>query len=300
MTTVLVAGVAVMDFVFLVDEMPRQAEKYRANDSSMIGGGCAASAAVAVARLGGTARLAARLGNDRMGEMIRADLEADNVDCELVRGFDGVRSSYGSVLVDKAGERQIVSFRDPILPVDAEWLEAAIGDNFDAALADTRWPKGALAVLSQAKRQAKPGVVDAEAPVHTSIDALKVASHIAFSAQGLRDYSGMEELEAGLRKASSELEAWVCFTDGPNGVTYLDNGEIRTIKAPSVKVVDTLGAGDAWHGAFALALGEGQGEAEAIGFANTVASIKCTRFGGRRGIPTRAEVEAFQSARGKS
>lgn len=297
MTTVLVAGVAVMDFVFLVDEMPRQAEKYRAIDSSIIGGGCAASAAVAVARLGGTARLAARLGNDRMGEMIRADLEADSVDCELVHGFDDVRSSYGSVLVDKDGERQIVSFRDPNLPDDAGWLEAAIGDNFDAALADTRWPKGALAVLSQAKQQSKPGVVDAEAPVHISIDALRVASHIAFSAQGLRDYNGHDNLEASLRQASEELDAWICFTDGPNGVTYLDSDEVRTIVPPSVDVVDTLGAGDAWHGAFTLALGEGQSEPEAIVFANAVASIKCTRFGGRRGIPTRAEVERFQRAR---
>ena len=58
-------------------------------------------------------------------------------------------------------------------------------------------------------------------------------------------------------------------------------------------MVDTLGAGDVWHGAFALALGEGHDEHEAIRFASAVAAIKCTRFGGRAGVPDRTETEAF-------
>ena len=293
MTTILVAGVAVTDFVFQVEEMPDRPEKYRALDSSVIGGGCAASAAVAIARLGGTARLASRLGADRIGEITRADLVADGVDCSLVRSFEGARTSYASVLVDRKGERQIVSFRDPALPDEAGWLEEAITGEFDAALADTRWPAGALAVLSRARRWGKPGIVDAEAPVKQSMAALKAASHIAFSAQGLRDYSGHGDLLSGLRQAASETGAWVCFTDGADGVTWLENGSPRTLLPPQVEVVDTLGAGDAWHGAFALALAEGLREQEAIVFANAVASIKCTRFGGRAGIPGRAEVDGF-------
>ncbi|MEP4422880.1 MAG: PfkB family carbohydrate kinase, partial [Nitratireductor sp.] len=57
-----------------------------------------------------------------------------------------------------------------------------------------------------------------------------------------------------------------------------------------------LGAGDVWHGAFALALGEGQAETEAIRFANAVAAIKCTRFGGREGTPDRIETDRFLRA----
>ena len=63
-----------------------------------------------------------------------------------------------------------------------------------------------------------------------------------------------------------------------------------------IEAVDTLGAGDVWHGAFALALAEGQGEREAVRFASAVAAIKCTRFGGRAGTPTRDEVERFLAA----
>ena len=298
MTTVLAVGVAVVDFVFQVDEMPDRPEKYRALNSSVVGGGCAASAAVAVARLGGKAVLASRLGEDRIGDIIRSDLEADGVDCRFVRSFGNVRSSYASVLIDGHGERQIVSYRDPALPEDAEWLADEIGKGFDVALADTRWSSGARTVLSAARDQSKPGVVDAEAPIAGSIDALNAASHIAFSAQGLRDLSEHDDLVAGLGQAAQMTGAWVCFTDGPNGVTYLDRGEPNTIMPPKVNVIDTLGAGDAWHGAFALALGEGREEVEAIKFANAVASLKCTRFGGRAGIPTRSEAEEFLSRSG--
>jgi sulfofructose kinase len=64
-----------------------------------------------------------------------------------------------------------------------------------------------------------------------------------------------------------------------------------------VTVVDTLGAGDVFHGAFVLAVAEGRAVAEAARFANAAAALKCTRAGGRAGIPTRAEVEALLLAR---
>ena len=69
--------------------------------------------------------------------------------------------------------------------------------------------------------------------------------------------------------------------------------ELHNIPAPQVEVVDTLGAGDVWHGAFALGLAEMMGEEEAALFANAAAALKCTRKGGREGAPTRAETDAL-------
>ncbi len=65
----------------------------------------------------------------------------------------------------------------------------------------------------------------------------------------------------------------------------------------SIKAVDTLGAGDAFHGGFALAVAEGRDVVEAMRFGAAVAGIKCTRLGGPTGSPTRAEVEAFLTER---
>jgi sulfofructose kinase len=293
MTIVLLAGVAVLDFVFSVDAMPRRAEKYRALDAAVVGGGCAANAAVAIARLGGTARFSARVGADPVGDIIVSELLAEAVDCSLVKRFEGKRSSFSSVLVDAQGERQIVNFRDETLSFEAGWLEDAMPASFDAALVDTRWPEGGAAVLKTARRLSRPGVIDAEVPVAEAAEALTLASHIAFSAQGLREYTGLDDLQAGLRLAQSQAGAWVCYTDGANGVTFSDGDAMRHVPAFAVESIDTLGAGDVWHGAFALALGEGHREEDAIVFANAVAAIKCTKFGGRAGIPNRAETEAF-------
>ncbi len=92
---------------------------------------------------------------------------------------------------------------------------------------------------------------------------------------------------------ADETSALVGVTLGPGGFLWRDGDQERRQPAPAISVVDTLAAGDVWHGAFALALGEGRDVAAAARFANAAAALKCTRFGGRQGAPSRAEVEAL-------
>ncbi len=148
---VLCLGVAVQDYVFSLPEMPHAAEKYRARDFTIVGGGCAANAAVAVVRLGGRASLVTRLGADKLGDAIVAELEAEGVDCTYAARFDGCRSSLSAVMVDAAGERMIVNYRDPKLPEDTDWLPDPKALGIDVALADTRWPAGGAAMIGRAR-----------------------------------------------------------------------------------------------------------------------------------------------------
>lgn len=284
-----------VDFVFFLDEMPRLAEKYRANGAEITGGGGGANAAAAIARLGGHAMLASRLGSDQVAEMIAAGLEADGVDCRMLRRFEGRRSSFSSVFIDRSGERQIVNYRDPELPMDAGWLQAALPDKFDAALADTRWPDGAEVLMRTARERGLPGVLDGEAPIREAEAALHQASHVAFSAQGLRDWAQHDDLEKALVDVAAETGAFVCVTDGAKGVAWRQGVASGFEPAFAITPVDTLGAGDVWHGAFALRLGEGASPPEAIRFASAVAAIKCTRTNGRAGYPSRAEAESFMN-----
>lgn len=297
---ILVSGVSVVDFVFQLDQFPDRAEKYRARDVATVGGGNAANAAVAAARLGGRVSLASRLGDDAVGDMILADIESEGVDCRLMKRFAGHRSSLSSIYVNGAGDRQIVNFRDWGIPADADWLSPNMPADLDVALADTRWAEGAIATMRASRMMGIPGIVDAEAPVGDAGRAMELATHVAFSAQGLRGYTGCGNLEDGLKSAAGQLPGWLCVTDGENGVFIRENGETRHIEAFAVDTVDTLGAGDVWHGAFALRLGEGAGEDDAVRFANAVAALKCTRFGGRRGAPGRAETMAFLQEVGSS
>jgi sulfofructose kinase len=288
--SILVAGVAVIDFVFEVDTMPDRPQKYRARDAYITGGGNAANAAVAISRLGGRSMLAARLGDDAIADLILDSLRSDAVDTHLVRRFDGRRSSFSSVFVDAAGERQIVNFRDMDLSHDAGWLEAERPRGLSAVLADTRWGKGAATAMELARNTGVPGIIDAEAPVREAQDALRFASHVAFSMQGLADLTGSVDAPAGLLKARTELDAWLCVTDGGNGAWYLEGDTPVHVPAFQVDAVDTLGAGDVWHGAFALMLAEGTSEREAVHFANAAAAVKCSRSGGRAGYPTLDEA----------
>jgi len=158
-------------------------------------------------------------------------------------------------------------------------------------LADTRWTEAALAVLQMARRTGIPGVVDAEAPIPDAV--LEAASHVAFSKQGLIAYTNIENLADALRAAQTKLDAWLCVTDGSNGVFYVHHGEIRHIPARPIDAIDTLGAGDVWHGVFTLALGQGQDEQSAICYANAAATLKCASLGGALAAPTRDQTQHF-------
>lgn len=293
MARIMCIGHAVQDYVFSVPELPSGGRKSRATNFETAGGGPAATAAVAIARLGGAASLAARLGDDAVADTIIDELEAHNVDCRLVRRFAGRASSLSAVMVDQAGERMIVNYRDTELPDEASWLPTDFSGRAEAVLADTRWTEGAIAGLSAARKSGIPGVLDADEPVPDDPRLFGAASHVAFSADGLKSLTGATDLREGLSRFFIRYSAWCCVTDGARGVMIASGGDIMSIGAYRIDVVDTLGAGDVWHGAFALALGEGADEFDAVRFASAAAAVKVSRAGGRKGAPTRAEVNAF-------
>jgi sulfofructose kinase len=116
---------------------------------------------------------------------------------------------------------------------------------------------------------------------------------VAFARDSLELYTGLGEAAEGLRAVRARTEAWLAVTDGAEGVHWLDGETTRHLPAFPVEAVDTTGAGDVFHGALALALGEGQEAEEAVRFSSAAAALKCTHFGGRLGMPSRDELETF-------
>ena len=279
--------------MFSVDTMPGAAEKYRASAFESIGGGPAATAAVAIARLGGSARLAARTGDDAIAEAITGELEGYGVDCSLVRRFESRTSSLSAVIVDGDGERLIVNYLDPELDAATDWLPQELPDDIDAVLVDTRWPEGALHGLRVARQAGKPAVLDADLPVPPDGELVRAATHVAFSAAGLAQYCGESDPVRALQSVDATTDAWCCVTLGRDGSICMNDGEPQRVAAFEVAVSDTLGAGDVWHGAFALALGDGQPVSGAVRFASAAAALKVAVGGGRGGSPTRGDVDEF-------
>jgi sugar/nucleoside kinase (ribokinase family) len=123
---------------------------------------------------------------------------------------------------------------------------------------------------------------------------LVASSHIVFSAEALHATAGLTDDTEALRKIAELTPAFLAVTNGAQGMLWLDE-ERKPHHMPSfpVHTVDTLGAGDVFHGAFALAVAEKQPLEHAMRFSSAAAALKCTRFGGAFASPQRAEVEAL-------
>ncbi|HWJ18165.1 MAG TPA: PfkB family carbohydrate kinase [Geobacterales bacterium] len=291
MQKLLVVGAAVMDCVYTLDELPVAAEKFRAKSLALRGGGTAATAAVTARRLGIDVALAARIGDDFFGDAIVDELQNESVDCKLVRKCPGCRSSVSAVMIDSRGERMLVNFKDSNIDSGTDWLPQKLPSEIHGVLGDHHWEAGTEHLFRLAREAGKPAILDADR--QTSMSILASATHIGFSARGLREQSGIESLPEALAWCQTQVPGWLAVTDGENGALFTEEGGIAHEPALKVLAVDTNGAGDVWHGALAVALLEGQEPRKAVRFANAAASIKCSRDGGRSAIPTQSEVAAF-------
>jgi len=292
-------GLAVLDFVFGVDAPPRRGRKGFANSMTVIGGGPAATAAAAVNRLNGDAIFIGQLGEDAVGDLIIEDFAQWGVDTRRVRRLQSAASPVSTITVEADGERTIVNYTDPRLLESGDRVTHDDLAGADAVLGDLLWPTGALSAIEAARRLGIPAVLDFDHVRPGPIDAaLAAPTHIVFSAPALAEASGEGDPASALRLVSARTDAWLAVTLGDEGVVWLDDGgAVRTCPAFDVDVADTLGAGDVFHGAFALALAEERPIDEAVRRASAAAALKCTRFGGRAGIPTATEVDDFLGKR---
>ena len=294
---ILCTGIAVLDLLFRVKSFPRPEAKTQASEFHTVNGGNAANAAVAIAHLGARASFAGPLGGpagvDTVGDTFLALAAKENIDCSACPRVPGVPSPISAITIDGRGERAIVNYRDDGLTPARAADPAALVANADAVMADNRFPEFVSEVCVAAMKRGIPVVLDADEPRRDSNVLLTQASHVIFSAEGLRATAGTDHLGRALIDVSKRTKAFLAVTDGANDVVWLDNGELRQVPAYAVDVVDTLGAGDTFHGAFTLMLAEGMGERPAMRFAAATAALKCTRYGGILSAPSRAEVEAF-------
>lgn len=290
------AGAATMDMIFSVDALPRGPGKVLPRALVQAAHGMATSAAVAATRLGGRASLVTRIGADMMGDHFIAQIAAEGVDCRHVRRFEGVPTPLSAVIVDDDGERLILPYYDPGLGSDPAWIPASLIAAADAVQVDVRWPEGAARVLELARAAGRIAVLDADTgPVEIIESLAALATHAVFSEPAALAVSGAADIAAALPVLAARFAGFVAITGGAEGCFWMENGIARQAPPPPVRAVDTLAAGDVFHGAFTLAITEGRAIADAIAFANTAAALKCTSFGGRLGTPARAEVDAWLS-----
>ncbi len=278
--------------LFRVDVIPPPPAKILPFERCNVVDGMALSAAYAFQRLGGCAKVWSRIGDDQYGALARESLFREGLDISGLHVVPGSATSQVSVIVDRHGDRLVVPFHDQDADKSADWLPIQELSNADFLHCEARWVEGAESALKAARRLNIPSMVDGDvAPVEDLRRLVPLADFAVFSDAGLLIYAECEDLEQALIKVGAQHQGHVGASCGAKGYFWYDRGEIRHVGAPAVKVVDTLAAGDIFHGALALALVEGRSIKDAAHFACMAASLKCSRFGGRLGCPTREEVD---------
>lgn len=284
---VLCVGHACYDLVFSVDHHPAENEKIFADSLLSCGGGPAANAAVMVAKLGYSAAFAGYLGQDGYGELHNQELLAQgiNTDC-LLRG--DLPTPLSTVIVKPDGNRALINYKGDTKPLAADAIDFSVL-NPKVILFDGHEPHISIPLAKQARQAGIATVLDAGS-VHEGTRAL----------MGLVDYLVCSEKFALQLKGDeqtaltylADFAPFVVITLGERGLIWQHGAESGVMPAMTVNAIDTTGAGDAFHGAFAAAVAAGLDWLAVLRYASVAGSLCCIRMGARLGLPSKQEHDS--------
>jgi len=291
---ILCIGMPVRDLTFRVPGVPSRGSKLEADHFEQICGGNSLNAALGIVRLGGRASICGPMGDSReiASRYIFDHLAREGIDTRHLVQMPGLTTPLSAIMIDPTGERTNITFRDPELwkvklpPADL------LLEDCDAVLTESRCAEFCTDLCAEAVRRGIPVIVDVDRAMSLREGLLTASTHLVFSSEPLQETAGIQDDGEALRKIAKLTPSFLAGTRGPRGTIWLDeHGELQETPAFPVHTVDTLGAGDVFHGAFALAITEKQELRQALRFASAAAALKCTRFGGAQVSPQRLEVE---------
>ncbi len=290
-------GRACVDEILEVEEYPAEDAKVPVAARLREGGGQASTAACLVAHLGGRSGFVGVLGGDEAGLFARQRMAAFGVDLSCLPAARG-RTPLAWCLVSRArGTRTILYERSspekldagevlPLVPRARVVLVDRQGEHLLPLLAPLCRAKGVLTVA------------DAERAEDGWRETWGLVDVLAASEGFLAQAAPGKPPEEALREIAVTVRGWCCATLGAEGAVALLDGEFLRVPAPGVRVRDTTGAGDAFHGALALGLARGMVRADALRYAVASASLACRGLGGRS-FPDPEEVEILSQSLGR-
>ena len=286
-------GYCGMDYLCIVPYVPHD-DKVELAESLIQGGGPCATALVAAARLGARAAFCGAVGDDERGAQIVGGLAAEGVDTRGVKIRRGSDSPAGFCWIEqKSGKRSIAWTRGSARPLTPRELDRDLIRNSRVLHLDGHQTQAALAAAKLARKSGVAVSLDAGTLVPKIDELLELADIVIASEKFALRYTGETRMDAAVKKLFSGARSFSAVTLGKAGSVGFDGKRLLRCPAFKVDVVDTTGAGDVFHGAFAFAYASGKPWAECMRFAAAAAALKCTRFGGRTGIPDLKTTEKF-------
>ncbi len=287
-------GEASIDEVWRLPRGFQLGHKAKSEGRLRIGGGQIATALVAASRLGARAGFLGPLGDDAIGAELTEGLRADGVALLAGSTVPGLRTRTALILVEESGERTVLG-SDP--PQAQPVLQKAALKRTRALHLDGTWPEVSLALAAEARALGVWVSLDLDHASEHGL-ALIARSDVAVLGRGvasaLTGQAALADALAALAVLSS-ADALLVETRGDEGALALVGGDVVHVRPFTEPILDTTACGDTFRGALLVALLDGFDSRRALRFASAAAALKC-RDVGRRGCPSRAEVEALVAA----
>ncbi|MGZ8225059.1 MAG: carbohydrate kinase family protein [Methylococcaceae bacterium] len=288
---VLCVGHASYDLVFEVSHHPGEDEKVSAQGFVACGGGPAANAAVAISRLGFKAAFAGYLGADIYGEKHLQELIESNVYTGLIISGSSP-TPISTVLVKPDGKRALINYKGDTQPLPSGAIDfsrirpkVALFDGHEAHLSTP--------VCKDFRSKGIATVLDAGSLHNGTLSLLGEVDYLACSEKFAEQFAGNEEAALNLL---ANISPAVIITLGERGLIWRRGAEQGVLTAYPVQAVDTTGAGDAFHGAFAAAISSGMAWLDVLRYASAAGSLCCAKMGARQGLPWKEEHQALLSS----
>jgi sulfofructose kinase len=294
---VLCVGHASYDLVFAVDHHPDADEKTSAEEFISCGGGPAANAAVTVARLGLKSAFAGYLGNDFFGQWHLEEFSQEAVNTDLIVRNDSP-TPLSAILVKPDGRRTVVNYKGATPPLPADNIDLS-GWHPQVILFDGHEPEVSLALMKTIKGRGISTVLDAGSVHKGSLKLLEQVDYTVASQKFARECTGIEDPQQAALKLGQYSSA-VVITLGEAGLVWKNEDGSGRLPAFSIDAVDTTGAGDAFHGAFAAGLAYAKPWKDLLTYASAVGALCCMKYGARPAIPTAKGLSRFLKKHQKS
>jgi len=290
---VLVIGRSCLDYIAVINQFPEENQKVPLEFRLTEGGGQGGTASCCISRLGGNVAYAGKLGDDAEGRFCLKRLEEFGVDTDFIEIVSGGKTPVAYILVTAgSGHRTIIYERNSLPKISIDEQLKNLTARSEIVLLDPE-----VTYLGEPLKAVAEGrikiVYDCERWREGIEEVMESADYFIPSSEFLesdRLNFGNIPLNRKIFKLNEMVNGQLIVTAGEKGAYYPIDDKLYQVAAPVVKAVDTIGAGDNFHAAFALALKKGLDLHQAVRLSVAVASLSCREFGGRNGVPEMEEA----------
>lgn len=279
-----------IDHLAILQSMPRIDSKVPMIRYWVEGGGQAATAMVALSRLGLKVAYVGIVGDDFQGKMVVEGLQKEGVDTSNVVIEKGIPTPVALILVDEKSGRRTIAYLDSMKGrLERSSLDRKMILSTRCIMID---PCGTLLGVEMSEEAKKGGIIiiyDAEHMVEGFYEMLSLCSY-AVGSEDVIETLGLSNPEKALKKLISYGPKAAVITLGERGSIALTAGGFIRKPAYKVRVVDTTAAGDAFHAGFAYAILKKWDLEKVLEFANALGALVCRGLGGRESLPRLEEV----------